>query len=149
MGKIDEMDLTILNAMRNAGSITTNATYIAKLIGKPTATVHSRLKRMERDRIITSYIPVIDYQKSGLEVNGYVLLKVRTGTQISGLIGNLTRLDEVKEAHTVMGEWKILLNIKTKTMDKYAAFMQRLFEEFPDITEIRDMVASKTYKKTF
>ncbi|NYZ79619.1 Lrp/AsnC family transcriptional regulator, partial [Candidatus Micrarchaeota archaeon] len=45
MKRLDSMDFKILELLREHGAITPNATYIAKKLKKPIATIHGRLRR--------------------------------------------------------------------------------------------------------
>ncbi|RLG20840.1 hypothetical protein DRN74_04465 [Candidatus Micrarchaeota archaeon] len=149
MTDLDALDQEILEAMRNKDAISANATLIAKLIGKPTATVHSRIKRMKEEGIIKAFMPVIDYEKAGPYVNSYILLKVKAGSKIRDLIKKLERKNEIKEIYSLTGEWRFLINVKTKNMEEQSDFINSLYEEFPEIYEIYDMLSSSTYKRTF
>lgn len=149
MENIDKFDLEIISAFREEGAVWPNATKISKAMRKPTATVHSRIKKMEKDGVIRSYIPVLDYSKTGVGINGFALLKVRPGKSLDDVVSKLRAMDEVKEIYMLMGRWKLLINTRTKDMPEHAKLVNRLYDQVSEITEVYDMIAPQTYKRTF
>ena len=71
--KLDKTDLKVIEALKENAKLTTSK--ISKRFNIPITTVHNRIKKLEREGVIKSYVPVFDHHKLGKYVYAISLLK--------------------------------------------------------------------------
>jgi DNA-binding Lrp family transcriptional regulator len=111
---MDDTDYKILFAV-NSGVV--RYTSLAKKLGIPVSTVHFRMKKLEKSKVIRRYVGDIDWAACGFPIISYVfvnidvdLLKKMRKTQ-EMLLKELLGLAYVVEGHVITGEADILLKI--------------------------------------
>jgi len=60
---LDKTDLKIIEALKTNAKQTTS--QISKKFNIPITTVHNRIKKLEKNGVIKTYSPVLDYHKLG------------------------------------------------------------------------------------
>ena len=149
MAVLDELSTDILRTMAAGDMISPNATRIAKALGRPVATVHARLKRLERAGIIKSYVPLIDYSKTGAELTAFVLVKLSPGNGANDFVKKLASAKEVAEIRDLVGNWSLLLRVRARDMNHYAEIKARLLEGRDEVRDITDLVSPRSFKREF
>ena len=82
---IDEKDRKIIDILAEHGEYTTRK--IAKKTLLPSTTIHNRIKRLKKEKIIKKFTVDIDYEKTGKGFFAYILVSV-----------NLPALREMKKS---------------------------------------------------
>ncbi|BCS93597.1 HTH-type transcriptional regulator Ptr2 [Metallosphaera sp. J1] len=65
--KLDEVDMKILERLRYNAKFT--LTVLSKELGMPVSTIRYRIKKLEENRIILGYVPLIDRANLGYKVS--------------------------------------------------------------------------------
>lgn len=134
----DEIDLAILRNLANDTRAT--GAKIAELLKLSTETILTRIRRLEKQNLITRYSIQPNLEKIGM-INYYVFIYLSSATQ--------ERIQEFrsfcrKDIHIVyfikaLGEWDFELNIEAESLSQYREIMMHLTKEFSDI--IRDYLS--------
>lgn len=148
MKRIDALDLKILGILRETGAVTPNITYISKKLGKPVATIHGRIKRLEKKGVITDYAPIISRKKMGTEIASFILIQAPVGIDLNEYGEKLTKIKEITEVHFLVGEWSYLCKIRAIDMDDYTRLISQINQEIKP-QRMEDIISPKTYKKEF
>ena len=81
--KVDSLDRSILNVLRDAGR--SSFVEIADRVGVTERTIRTRMKRLEEEGVIRGYT----IRESGIGLTALIRLKVGPGTEIGSLAGSL------------------------------------------------------------
>ncbi|MDE1823494.1 MAG: Lrp/AsnC family transcriptional regulator, partial [Candidatus Micrarchaeota archaeon] len=102
---------------------TTRYSDLAKKTGSPLSTVHVRMKKLEKERVIEHYKGEIDWKKAGYPITAYIfvnidvdLLKKIHKTQ-DDLLDELLEHMYIREGSLITGEADILLKVIAKSSE--------------------------------
>src|SRR3989344_4754356 len=90
--KLDETDIKILKILKENAKL--RVREISKLIRKPITTVHNRIKKLTKEKVIKKYTVEFDDKKMGKDVDSFVLVAVNYGSLSKD---NKTQEDLAKE----------------------------------------------------
>jgi len=147
MVDLDELDKKILNEVQKPESCTPKITEIAKAVGRSSATVHSRLKRLEKEGVIRSYTAKISPDKIGYDLTSFMFVKFDRGLgkeSLDNIVARISSVPEVKKVYYTMGEWDFMLKVVVKNVEDYC----KVSQEIATISGIRD-TKSKAVLKSY
>ncbi len=148
---MDELDKRILSELQESYSLTPKVTEIAKRLGKSSTTVHSRIKRMEGQGVITGYTARLDPEKLGKKLSAFYFIQTYRGQDeyVGDLIAKkLQGFPNVKEVYNTMGEWDLMVEFVGKDSNDYMEFM-RVVEPLKGIKATKGKYILKTYPSRF
>lgn len=111
---MDEIDEGLIESV-DGGVI--KYTTLAKKMNLPLSTVHFRMKRLERERIIKYYRGEIDWRKAGFSITAIVLITVDTkllknmGKSQDQLLKELLQIIYVREGFVTTGDMDMVVKI--------------------------------------
>ncbi len=121
--KLDKTDALILREL-NADA---RSSYreLAKALGVSISTISNRVKRLESERVITGYVPVIDPKAIGYDGAAIVGVKISRGKllEVQRRIG---RDERVFGVYDVTGEWDSVIMIRFRTTRELDGFIKKL-----------------------
>lgn len=121
--KLDLTDKKLINILQ-IDSKTTVKQIALKLNLSPTA-IYERIKKLEKNRVIESYVALIDREKAGRSF--LVLCQVRlvkhNNTFISKFENEVVRFGEVLECYNTSGDYDYTLKIAVENMKGYRKFL--------------------------
>jgi Lrp/AsnC family leucine-responsive transcriptional regulator len=87
--------------------------------------VHERIKKLERNQIITQYVALIDKNRvnKSFMVLCHLKLNEHTRENIKRFEKEVTQLPEVMECYHVSGDYDFILKILVKDMPAYRQFL--------------------------
>jgi len=148
---MDELDRGILRELQESYALTPKVTDIAKHLKKSSTTVHSRIKKLERDGVITGYSAIVDPEKIDKKLSAFYFIKtVRGGDKYLAdqIAKELVKNPNVKSVHNTMGEWDLMVEFIGRDSDAYMDFI-RVVEPMPGIRETKGKYILKTYPSNF
>jgi DNA-binding Lrp family transcriptional regulator len=146
MERLDSLDFKIIELMKEPGSVAPNVTFIAEKLNKPIATIHGRIRRLERKGVIEKYSGVISNKKTGTEIISFLLIQAPTGMDFNDYGKKLSKIKEIYEVNYVVGEWAFVCKIRAKDMDDYTEIISRINKEANPL-KMQDIISPKTFKK--
>ncbi|MGB3145320.1 MAG: Lrp/AsnC family transcriptional regulator [Maribacter sp.] len=121
--KLDETDKKLLGLLQ-ADSKKTTKEY-ALYLGLSTTAIYERIKRLEKNGAIKSYVALVD--KGAVDRNFTVFCHVKLVQHIKENVQQFEKqvlqLEEVVECHHLSGDYDYLLKIHVQDMDAYRNFM--------------------------
>lgn len=130
-------------------------TDIAQAVGKSPATVHRKLKEMEKNGFVEGYVAKMDPATLGKSLTSYVWIQIRyppgkrTHEEIlDEYLSYFKNLKEVQEVHIPLGSWDILLKAKTKNMEDQYRFISEKLTPIGGIRRMESKVMMKTIKES-
>lgn len=117
---MDELTEEIL-AKIDSGTV--KYTALAKKLNVPLSTIHFRVKKLEKEKVVRYYKGEIDWKKAGYPITAYIfvnidvdLLKKIHKTQ-DDLLKELMSLVYIREGSLITGEADILLKVIVKSSE--------------------------------
>lgn len=148
---MDELDKGILRELQESYALTPKVTDIAKRLKKSSTTVHSRIKKLEREGVITGYTAVVDPDKAGKKLNAIYFIKTTRGGDkymADQIAKELVKNPNVRSVYNTMGEWDLMVGFVGRDSDAYMDFM-RVVEPMAGIRETKGKYILKTYPSRF
>tara|TARA_A100001011_G_C14103331_1_gene753793 strand:+ start:304 stop:762 length:459 start_codon:yes stop_codon:yes gene_type:complete len=142
------MDKKILRELQQKGRIT--FAELANRVGLSTSPCLERVKRMEREGVISGYTALLNpkYFKAGLVVFVQIRL-ARTAQDIfEDFKSAAARLDEVQECYLVSGNFDYLIKARVEDMDAYRKFLGETLLTLPGVLESTSYVVMEQVKET-
>jgi len=121
--KLDTIDKQLLGYLQEDAKKTTKE--LSFLLGLSNTAVYERIKKLERQKVITSYVALVNKEK--VEKNFVVFCHVKLNQHIKHNIlqfeKEILKLNEVLECHHVSGDYDYIIKIFVKNMDAYRKFL--------------------------
>jgi DNA-binding Lrp family transcriptional regulator len=121
--KLDEADLALINLLRE--NARASVAELARKLGLSRTTVQSRLKRIERSKVLLGYTVVVpDEAEAGL-VRAHVMItaKPKSGAAIEAA---LRRQSEVRALHSVSGPFDMIAILAARSIGELDAAIDRI-----------------------
>lgn len=115
----------ILNALQK--NCRMSLREIAEAVRSPISTVHDKIRRFEKDGLIRAYRAILDDEKLGFPVTGFILVSINypEGKKASQrkVAERIARFPEVQEVHIIAGDWDLLIKIKARCVSSLGRFV--------------------------
>jgi len=134
---LDRFDRTLLAVLQRDGRIAITA--LAEQVGlSPNATAE-RMRRLQRDGVITGFRATLDPAALGRGLTAFVEVKLdRTASEVFDDFARvIRRMDGVEECHMVAGGFDYLLKTRHRDMAAYRAFLADTLIDLPGVRETR------------
>ena len=120
---MDTTDKKLL-ALLQKDSKTTNKELSIKL-GLSVTAVNERIKKLEREKVISKYVALLDRAKIDKSFVVFCHLKLIQHSKefLTTFEKEVVKLDEVSECYHVSGDYDYILKISVKNMEEYREFM--------------------------
>jgi DNA-binding Lrp family transcriptional regulator len=147
MQDLDRIDRAILAEVQRDGRIS-NA-RLAERVGLSETPCARRLKRLEADGYIAGYQAVLSRTALGLGVIAFCL--ARFSLHDRELANRFERevlaLPRIVSCHCVSGTADYLLQIVSRDLDDYGAFMRDIVRALPGVTSVESMLSMSEVKR--
>ena len=146
--KLSVMDKKILRQLQQKGRIT--YAELANRVGLSTSPCLERVKRMEREGVISGYTALLNprYLNAGLVVFVQIRL-ARTAQDIfEDFKSAAAALEEVQECYLVSGNFDYLIKARVEDMDAYRKFLGETLLTLPGVLESTSYVVMELVKET-
>jgi len=127
MADLDERDLAILRTLQEDAR--TTYAEIGDRVGLAPSTVHQRVRRLERSKVIRAYRADLDPEPLGLFVTALVSVMPVYPKQTDDLPDRGVELREVEACHSVAGDESYSLKVGSRATSDLEDFLRRLREK--------------------
>jgi len=123
MIKIDAKDRELLALLQEDSKWTTKE--YANRLGLSTTAVYERIKRLEKNGVITKYVALVDRNKvnKAFMVLCHVKLIQHIKDYVLQFEREVVQLEEVSECHHISGDYDYILKVNVSDMETYREFM--------------------------
>ena len=148
MTELDRTDRKILDILQRQGRIP--MTELAQQIGLSTSPCTERVRRMEREGVITGYHARIDPQAIGktLLVFVEITLSSKSADVFDKVRTELLHVPEVMECHLVSGGFDYLVKARLRAMSDYRRLLGDLLKKLPVTAESNCYVVMEEVKES-
>ena len=148
MIELDKTDRKILAVLQREARIP--ITELAARVGLSATPVSERVKRLERENVITGYYTHLNPQVLGLRI--LVFVELRLSRKSSEIFDSVKRelafVPEVLECHLVAGEFDYLIKARSPDMRDYRNLLGRILLKLPMAIESRSYVVMEETKES-
>ncbi|MEM4425680.1 MAG: Lrp/AsnC family transcriptional regulator [Candidatus Nezhaarchaeales archaeon] len=121
--KLDEIDKAILRELVNDARLSFRE--IARRIGVSTATVASRVKRMEEEGVIKGYTTIVDVEKLGYDVAALIEIVISRG-KVVDIEDEIAKMPNVQAVYDVTGQSDAIIIARFKSRAELSKFIKKL-----------------------
>ena len=146
--QIDRMDRKILDILQREGRIA--ITELASRVGLSTSPCAERVKRMEREGVITGYHAQVSAAAVDKPLLVFVEIKLAAkGADVFDAVRDeLLHMPEVLECHLVSGDFDYLLKFRLRDMREYRSLLGGVLKHLPVAAESRSFIVMEEIKES-
>jgi len=148
MRELDRIDLKILDVLQRDGRI--SITDLADKVSLSATPCSERVKRMEREGVITGYYARVNPAALGKNLLVFLEIKLsaKSGDVFDKVKEELLYVPEVMECHLVSGDFDYLVKSRLPEMNKYRQLLGEILKRLPASAESRSYVVMEEIKET-
>jgi Lrp/AsnC family leucine-responsive transcriptional regulator len=146
--ELDKIDQKILRILQEEGRI--SFTELGERVGLSTTPCTERVRRLERDGVITGYHARLDPHLvgSGLLVFVEISLAYKSGDIFEGFRNAALRLPNVLECHLVSGDFDYLIKARISEMASYRKLLGSTLLTMPNVRDSKSYIVMEEVKET-
>ncbi len=141
MNNLDHHDKAILLELQRDS----RQTYaeIGASVGLSAASVHSRVKTLEKRGIIKGFSARVDARALGLPVLAFVSVRTDGSTSCFLIAPTFKQFSEIEECYSVAGDTDIMLKVRTNTPEALEELLYRV-KQIPGVSRTNTVVTLST-----
>ncbi len=143
---INEIDAKILNILQE-NSRTTNA-EIARQINMAPSAVLERIRRLEKNKIITKYTIQINPVEVKRGLLAFIQVKANGPVVDQKVAKEISKIAEVQEVHIVAGEDSYLVKVRVENPEALTQLLRTKFASIKSIRTTNTTIVLETVKET-
>ena len=140
---LDEIDQKILKLLQADARITNME--LSEQVGLSPSPCVRRVRRLEKDGIISRYATVVDQKSVGLPVSVFVSVTLERQVEhaLESFETAILERSEVMECYLMTGDADYLLRVVVSDLDAYERFLKDHLTKLPGIANIKSSFALK------
>ncbi|NMF99960.1 winged helix-turn-helix transcriptional regulator [Aromatoleum toluolicum] len=148
MRELDRIDRRILDLLQKDGRI--SMTDLAAKIGLSATPCTERVRRLEREGVITGYHAHVNPHALGKNLLVFVEIKLsaKSAEVFDRVKKELSFVPEVMECHLVSGDFDYLVKARITEMGEYRRLLGNILLKLPSAAESRSYVVMEELKET-
>jgi Lrp/AsnC family leucine-responsive transcriptional regulator len=145
---LDKLDRHILQILQQDGRISMKE--LGERVGLSVTPCIERVKRMERDGVISGYYARVDPGALGAKLLVFVeiTLNQKSASAFEQFRREVLRIPEVQECHLVSGDFDYLIKARIHEMAEYRKLLGDMLLELPGAAQSRSYVVMEEIKET-
>jgi Lrp/AsnC family leucine-responsive transcriptional regulator len=145
---LDKLDRHILRILQEEGRISMKD--LGERVGLSVTPCIERVKRMERDGVISGYYARVDPAAVGATLLVFVeiTLNQKSATAFEQFRREVLRIPEVQECHLVSGDFDYLIKARIHEMAEYRKLLGDMLLELPGAAQSKSYVVMEEIKET-
>ena len=148
MLELDRIDKKILDILQRDGRM--SMTELAQTVGLSTSPCSERVKRMEREGVITGYHARVSPKALGktLLVFVEITLSEKSAEVFDKVRDELLHVPDVQECHLVSGNFDYLVKARLGGMDEYRSLLGDILKKLPVAAQSHSYVVMEDVKES-
>lgn len=145
---LDKLDRNILCILQQEGRISMKD--LGERVGLSVTPCIERVKRMERDGVITGYHAKVDPVALGAKLLVFVeiTLNQKSASAFEQFRGAVLHIPEVQECHLVSGDFDYLIKARIHEMAEYRKLLGDILLQLPGAAQSKSYVVMEEIKET-
>lgn len=144
--KLDRIDLRLVELLQQNCKQTTKE--LADQLDLSTTAVYERVKKLEKQNIITDYVAIVNKDKinRSFMAISHVKIKSHSKDAILKFEKKVSQIPEILECFHVSGEYDYILKIGVQDMEAYREFMLSKLTTMEEVQSTHSMFVIKEVK---
>ncbi|WKT58935.1 Lrp/AsnC family transcriptional regulator [Candidatus Nitrosotenuis chungbukensis] len=142
---MDKTDIKILKNLLVDARLSSR--QMALKLGMSTVTILTRIKKMEREKIVRGYTAIIDHEKLGYDLTAIIEIFTKKGKMVE-IENELSSLENVCAVYDVTGESDTVVVAKFKNREDLSKFVKSLSSK-PNVDKTVTNIVLNTVKEDF
>ncbi|QOW19700.1 AsnC family transcriptional regulator [Lysobacter ciconiae] len=145
---MDKIDRKILRVLQQDGRI--SFTELGERVGLSTSPCTERVRRLERDGVITGYHARLDPHLVGADLLVFVEISLayKSGDVFEEFRNAALRLPNVLECHLVSGDFDYLIKARISEMASYRKLLGSTLLTMPHVRDSKSYIVMEEVKET-
>lgn len=145
--ELDRFDRAILRVLAADGRI--SITDLAQTIGLSKSPTQARLRRLEKDRVITGYRALYDPIRLGLDHVSFVEVRLHDTREaaLAEFNAAVRKIPEIEQVHLIAGKFDYLMKVRTQDMNDYRIVLAERISTLPHVAGTSTYVAMQAIKE--
>ena len=118
---LDAIDLKVLDILQESGR--TKRNVLAEKVGLSLPSVSDRLKKLEEHGIIEGYYTKLNRKAFGFDLMAFITVVTASSKNYEGFIEKASKMPEIVECHSVLGEGSHILKAIVKDSSALEALL--------------------------
>lgn len=145
---LDKLDRRILDLLQHNGRM--SMTELADTVGLTVTPCIERVRRLERDGVITGYHARV--APSALDAGLLVFVEITMSSKSERTFEEFRRevlcIPQVQECHLVSGDFDYLVKARIKEISQYRSLLGNILLRLPGVTQTKSCVVMEEVKET-
>lgn len=142
---MDQIDRMICEIVQRDGR--TSSATIAEAVGLPVSTANDRLRRLDTNKVISSWRGILDPARVGAELCAFLLVDMTFDGEAVAVEALRSRR-EVLELHHISGAHSYLVKIRVADMAAVQRFLGEVVKPLSAVQRTETIFALETLKET-
>lgn len=138
---LDATDRAILLALQDDSRQTYQE--IGTQVGLAAASVHDRVKKLEKRGLITGYGTKVNPNALGLSTLAFIQIRLENDTSCMAVAPNFIQFPEVEECHSVAGDVDVILKVRSQSPHSLEQLLYRI-KQVPGVARTTTLVTLST-----
>ncbi len=140
----DELDWKILTVLSREGRVRWSA--LAEQLGVSAPAIADRVRRLEKEGVITGYAARLNAEKLNLSLSAFVSVTLDHPQYRQGFIDYVQACENIQSCHHVVGEGDYLLKLCCRSTADLERILSEELKALPGIQQTRTTIALSTVK---
>ncbi len=144
---MDRTDHQILSILQKNGDI--SMSDLSGRIGLSLSACHRRVRKLEKDGVISHYAAHLDRRALGLEIQVFIEVKLVSQRQsdIEAFEAAIADMPEVLETHLISGEFDYLIRVAARGTTDYEKLYRNRLSQIPSVSQMKTLLSLSTVKE--
>lgn len=143
---MDSLDTKILTVLQKDGQI--SMSRLSEQVGLSLSACHRRVKLLEANGIISSYMARLDRVALGLEVQVFIEVQLTSPRREDAELfeSAIRTMPEVLECHLISGEFDYLMRLAVRNTGDYERIYRDRLSLIPSVAKMKTLLSLSTLK---
>lgn len=147
MARLDEIDRRLLQLLQDDDR--RSLADLAKAIGISASTVNDRIKRLQRNGIVTGFHARVSPDALGLNLLAFMLVSWSNPKVEPVFLKKIKDASAVLECHHITGSWNYLLKVRVGTTRDLERFLNDVIKSVDGIERTETLIVLSSAKETW
>jgi Lrp/AsnC family transcriptional regulator, leucine-responsive regulatory protein len=146
--KLDRTDSRILSALQADGRL--SVVNLAQSIGLSPTPCARRIRQLEQDGVIEGYAAIVNPQRLGLNVQGFIQVKLQQHADeiVTAFERELAKLEEVIACYATTGESDFLVYVAVPDLETLSSVVLKKLLKIPGVRDVHSSIVLETIKRS-
>lgn len=133
---LDAIDRKILRVLQSNGRATNQ--QLSEMVGLSPSPCLRRLKRLEKEGVISGYVALVEPEQIGLDVTAFVRVRLdqQDDQHLATFENAVTSLPEVMECYLMTGDADYQLRVLVGSISEFELFLRNSLTKIAGIAEV-------------